>query len=73
MLVAMNDIHPLAITMVLTFVAAIATLVVGIAGMGRAAADSASAKRANQLMMLRVGLCVLLLIQIIFYVIYIKN
>jgi hypothetical protein len=59
--------------MVGTFVAAVIIMLAGVAGLGKTAANGThSGSRSTQLMVLRVGLCVLLLAEIIIYIAYIK-
>ena len=70
-------IHPFAYVLVGTFLAAILTMLIGVAGLGKAARDvegnnTHDAARSTRLMALRVGLCFLLLAEIIIYVAYIK-
>ena len=61
--------HPFSIVMALTFVAAIVTMLVGVAKVGDGNSDrSASTK----LMALRVGLCFTLLVEILIYITYFK-
>jgi hypothetical protein len=55
--------------MVVTFLAAIVTLLVGVAGMGNTTGDK---DRSTQLMALRVGLCGVLLLEIIFYITFVR-
>jgi hypothetical protein len=67
--------HPFAYVMAGTFVAAIAALLVGILNLAgpRSPTDAApKAARSTTFMFLRVGLCMLLLMEIIYYVTYIK-
>ena len=45
---------------------------IGVAGLGRSEAGTHDATRSTRLMALRVGLCFLLLIEIIIYIAYIK-
>lgn len=62
------------ILMVATFVAAVITMLTGVAGLAKEAAGDAPAarSRATRLMALRVGLCMLLLAEIIIYINYFK-
>lgn len=63
--------HPFVILMVITFIAAIATMLAGVVGMAKGQTpNTASTSRSTQLMALRVGLCALLLLEIIIYVNY---
>lgn len=65
--------HPFAYVMVATFVGAVVTMLFGVAGLSRPEAGTGpQALRSNKLMALRVGLCALLLAEIIIYVAYIK-
>lgn len=66
--------HPFAILMVATFVGALATLLAGVTGMGRAnpQGEAARAATSNKLMALRVALCLLLLAEILVYVAFIR-
>lgn len=64
--------HPFAYVMVATFLAALVTLVLGVAGMSKTEAGTHNAARSTKLMALRVGLCIALLIEILIYVAYIK-
>jgi hypothetical protein len=64
--------HPFAYVMVATFIAAVLTMLFGIAGLGRGTTNTPKAGRSNQLMFLRVGLCALLLLEIIYYITVIK-
>jgi hypothetical protein len=52
--------------MVLTFLAALTTLLSGVLNMGTRS-NEARGKTSNRLMMLRVGLCILLLVEILIY------
>lgn len=63
--------HPFSYVMVATFLGALLTMLAGVGGMA-AGTDKAAAHRANRLMMLRVGLCGLLLAEILIYVTYIR-
>lgn len=65
-------IHPFAYVMVGTFLAAIVTMLIGVAGLGKTERGEHDANRSTRLMALRVGLCFLLLAEIIIYVSYIK-
>lgn len=64
--------HPFAYVLVVTFLAAITTLILGVAGLGKSEAGTHDASRSTRLMALRVGLCFLLLIEIIIYIAFIK-
>ncbi len=65
--------HPFAYIMVATFVAAVATMLMGVAGMSNPGTTGAPANgKGTFLMALRVGLCILLLIEILIYIAYIK-
>ena len=64
--------HPFAYVMVATFVAALVTLLLGVAGMGKSEHGKQDPDRSTRLMALRVGLCVALLVEIIIYLAYIK-
>ena len=64
--------HPFAYVLVGTFLAAILTMLVGIAGLSKSDKDGHDATRSTRLMALRVGLCFLLLIEILIYITYIK-
>ena len=64
--------HPFSYVLVGTFLAAITTMLFGVAGLGKTTAGSHDASRSTRLMALRVGLCFLLLIEIIIYIAYIK-
>ena len=66
--------HPFAYLMVATFVAAVATMLLGVAGMSNPGAKGAPASGGHStfLMALRVGLCILLLLEILIYIAYIK-
>lgn len=65
--------HPFAYILVGTFVAALLTMILGIAGLGKSEQGSHDATRSTKLMALRVGLCFLLLAEIIIYIAYFKN
>lgn len=64
--------HPFAYVMIGTFLLAVGTMLTGVAGLGQRNKTGQQALRSNRLMALRVGLCALLLAQIIIYVTYIK-
>lgn len=64
--------HPFAYVLVGTFLAAVTTMLFGVAGLGKSKDGTHDASRSTRLMALRVGLCFLLLIEIIIYVAYIK-
>jgi hypothetical protein len=64
--------HPFAYVLVFTFLAAITTMVLGVAGLGKSEHGTHDAARSTRLMALRVGLCVLLLIEILIYIAYFK-
>ncbi len=64
--------HPFAYVMIATFLAALVTLVLGVAGMSKSQDGTQSPDRSTKLMAIRVGLCVALLIEIIIYIAYIK-
>jgi hypothetical protein len=67
--------HPFAYVMALTFVGAIAAMVVGMINLSAPrteATSGAKASRSTALMFWRVGLCFLLLVEIIIYILYIK-
>ena len=64
--------HPFAYVLVGTFLAAILTMLIGVAGLSKSAQGTHDASRSTRLMALRVGLCFLLLIEIIIYIAYIK-
>ncbi|HEX2859654.1 MAG TPA: hypothetical protein VHP58_05615 [Alphaproteobacteria bacterium] len=56
--------------MIITFIAAILTLVLGISGM--MGGHSGGKDRSTQLMALRVGLCAVLLFEIIIYITFVR-
>ncbi len=65
----------MALSMVVTFVAAVATMLMGVAGLSRTSTDPSPATphlRSPKLMALRVGLCVALLAQIVLYISWFK-
>jgi len=67
--------HPFAYVMALTFVAAMGAMVVGMINLSAARTKASSAAKAGHsttLMFWRVGLCFLLLVEIIIYILYIK-
>ena len=64
--------HPFAYVLVATFLAAITTMLFGVAGLSRTEAGTQNASRSTKLMALRVGLCFLLLVEILIYIAYIK-
>ncbi len=64
--------HPFAYVMIATFLAALVTLVLGVAGMSKSQDGTQNPDRSTKLMALRVGLCIALLIEIIIYIAYIK-
>jgi hypothetical protein len=69
--------HWFAFVMAGTFVAAILAMLAGVVNLSgprddQNSAPSGAASRSTTLMMLRVGLCFLLLCEIIFYLVYIK-
>lgn len=64
--------HPFAYLMVATFLAAVATMLGGVAGLGKTDSNIKAAERSTKLMALRVGLCGLLLVEILIYIAYIK-
>lgn len=64
--------HPFAYLMVATFLLAVGTLLTGIAGLGHTSKNGTQALRSNRLMALRVGLCMLLLVEIVIYVAFLK-
>lgn len=66
------DLHPFAYVMILTFLAAVVTMMLGVAGLSNSNKSTAGAQFSNKLMSIRVGLCVLLLGEIIFYLAYLK-
>ncbi len=64
--------HPFAYVLVATFLAAVTTMIFGVAGLGKSEAGTHDATRSTRLMALRVGLCFLLLVEIIIYIAFIK-
>jgi NADH:ubiquinone oxidoreductase subunit 6 (subunit J) len=62
----------MAVAMVLTFVGAVVTMLVGVSGMRGEAAGSAPNK-STRLMALRVGLCFCLLLETMVYLAYFKT
>ena len=62
--------HPFKLVMIATFLAAVIVLALGVGGMHKN--GSAMAKRAGNLMALRVALCVLLLVEILIYAAFIR-
>ncbi|PZP39167.1 MAG: hypothetical protein DI585_04935 [Pseudomonas fluorescens] len=64
--------HPFSYVLVATFLAAVTTMVLGVAGLGKSDKGTHDASRSTRLMALRVGLCFVLLIEIIIYILYIK-
>ena len=60
--------HPFAYFMIFTFLAALATMLAGVAGMG----STGNQSRSTNLMALRVGLCGLLLAEILIYINFIR-
>ena len=60
--------HPFAYLMIATFCCALVTLLMGIGTMG-----SKNSEKGNKLMMLRVGFCVALLVEILVYATFIKG
>lgn len=66
----MNGQTIFAIIMVLTFVGAVVTMLVGVGGMRGEA--SGSTNKSTRLMALRVGLCFCLLLQTLVYLAYFK-
>lgn len=60
--------HPFAYVMILTFLAAVGTLLSGVFGM----AQPGSGPRSNRLMGVRVALCALLLAEILIYAGFIR-
>lgn len=64
--------HPFAYVMVATFLAAVATMLLGVAGLSRTENGTHNASRSTSLMALRVGLCIALLVEILIYIAYIK-
>jgi NADH:ubiquinone oxidoreductase subunit 6 (subunit J) len=60
----------MAVVMVLTFVGAVVTMLVGVGGMRQDAANGPN--RSTRLMALRVGLCFVLLLQTLVYLAYFK-
>lgn len=58
--------------MVATFLGAIATMMLGVAGLGKSSTSKKDLNKVTNLMTLRVALCALLLVEIIFYVTYLK-
>lgn len=64
--------HPFAYVMVATFLAAVATMLLGVAGLSRTENGTHNANRSTSLMALRVGLCIALLVEILIYIAYIK-
>lgn len=64
--------HPFSYVLVGTFLAAITTMILGVAGLGKSEAGTHDASRSTRLMALRVGLCFLLLVEIIIYIVYFK-
>lgn len=62
--------HPFAVVMALTFFAAIITMLVGVTKVGDGNADRT---QSTKLMALRVGLCFVLLVEILIYVTYFKS
>lgn len=66
------NLHPFAYVMIATFLAALITMLLGVAGLSNNRKTQAGAEFSNKLMTLRVALCVLLLGEILIYVAYIK-
>lgn len=66
------SLHPFAYVMIATFLAAVATMLLGVAGLSNPRKSLEAAEFSNKLMGIRVGLCVLLLGEIIFYITCIK-
>jgi hypothetical protein len=64
--------HPFAYVLIATFLAAVTTMLFGVAGLSKSESGSHDATRSTRLMALRVGLCFLLLVEIIIYIAYIK-
>lgn len=64
--------HPFAYVLVATFLAAVTTMILGVAGLGKSANGTHDSSRSTKLMALRVGLCFVLLAEIIIYIAYIK-
>jgi hypothetical protein len=64
--------HPFAYVLVLTFLAAVTTTLLGVAGLGKSESGTHNPTRSTKLMALRVGLCILLLLEILIYLAYIK-
>ena len=64
--------HPFAYVMVATFLAAVATMLLRVAGLSRTENGTHNANRSTSLMALRVGLCIALLVEILIYIAYIK-
>lgn len=64
--------HPFAYLMVATFLAAVVTMLLGVAGLSRTENGTHNANRSTSLMALRVGLCIALLVEILIYIAYIK-
>ena len=63
--------HPFEMLMIATFMAVVATLITGVAGMGKT--DTQGRGRSTRLMMLRVGLSVTLVLEILVYATFIKS
>jgi hypothetical protein len=68
---SLNPMHPFAYVMILTFLAAVATMLAGVIGMGTPPTKPTE-NRSTNLMALRVALCALLLGEILIYITYIK-
>lgn len=62
--------HPFSYLMVATFLGAVATMLLGVGGLANDGKQAAL--RSNKLMGIRVGLCALLLAEILIYVMYVK-
>ncbi len=60
--------HPFAYVMIVTFCCALATLLLGVGTMG-----SKDPEKGNKLMMMRVGFCAALLVEMLIYAIFIKG
>ena len=63
---------PFAYVMIATFLAAVATMAAGVGGLSRSGDGKEGGLRSNRLMTIRVGLCALLLAEIVVYVTYIR-
>lgn len=63
--------HWFSYVMAATFVGAVITMGLGVAGLGNATADN-HGRKSTRLMALRVGLCGLLLLEIVIYLTWLK-